>query len=108
MAYYGDHAPQLAGSVVTLATIAVITFALRIYTRVRNGSFGIDDWSMTGAMVSSMRILSKQDAKSSATFYSIDCRLYRWRIQWRRCSSVQTRQRAGEDRHAGEKSRRRC
>lgn len=54
MVYYGDHAPQLAGSVVALATIAVITFALRIYTRVRNASFGIDDWSMTVAMVSSV------------------------------------------------------
>jgi hypothetical protein len=51
MAIYGDHAPQLAGAVIALAVIAYITYGLRIYTRVRNGSFGMDDWSMTVAMV---------------------------------------------------------
>ena len=51
MTYYGDNALQLAGSVIALATIASVTFALRIYTRIRNGSFGIDDWSMAAATV---------------------------------------------------------
>ena len=51
MTYYGDNAPQLAGSVIALAVIAYVTFALRIYTRIRNGSFGIDDWSMAAATV---------------------------------------------------------
>lgn len=51
MAIYGDNAPQLAGSVIALTVIAYVTYGLRIYTRVRNGSFGIDDWSMTIAMV---------------------------------------------------------
>lgn len=51
MVYYGDNAPQLAGSVITLAVIAYITFSLRVYIRVRNGSFGVDDWSMTVATV---------------------------------------------------------
>ena len=52
MTYYGDNAPQLAGSVIALAVIAYVTFALRIYTRIRNGSFGVDDWSMAAATVS--------------------------------------------------------
>ena len=51
MVYYGDSAPQLAGSVIALAVIAYVTFGLRVYTRIRNGSFGVDDWSMTVATV---------------------------------------------------------
>lgn len=51
MAYYGDNAPQLAGSVIALATIAYVVFGLRIYTRIRNGSFGVDDWCMVAATV---------------------------------------------------------
>lgn len=51
MLYY-DRAPQLAGSVISLTIVALITFILRIFTRMRNSSFGIDDWSMTIAMVS--------------------------------------------------------
>lgn len=58
MVYYGDNAPQLAGAVIALATIAYITFGLRVYTRVRNASFGMDDWSMTAAMVSPLERLS--------------------------------------------------
>lgn len=53
MTYYGDHAPELAGAVISLATIAYIVFGLRIYTRIRNGSFGVDDWCMAAATVSS-------------------------------------------------------
>ncbi|KAF1925642.1 uncharacterized protein M421DRAFT_7669 [Didymella exigua CBS 183.55] len=49
MVYYGDNAPQLAGSVITLAIITYVTFGLRVYTRIRIGAFGMDDWSMTAA-----------------------------------------------------------
>ncbi|KAJ8111734.1 hypothetical protein OPT61_g5736 [Boeremia exigua] len=56
MVYYGDRAPKLAGSVISLGVLAVITFSLRIYTRIRNGSFGIDDWSMTAAMLPFMAL----------------------------------------------------
>lgn len=52
MTIYGDNAPHLAGTVIALSTIAYITFGLRVYTRIRNGSFGVDDWSMTAATVS--------------------------------------------------------
>ncbi|KAF9691478.1 hypothetical protein EKO04_010452 [Ascochyta lentis] len=51
MTYYGDNAPQLAGSVIALATIAYIVFGLRMYTRLRNSSFGVDDWCMAAATV---------------------------------------------------------
>lgn len=51
MAIHGDNAPQLAGTVIALSTIAYITFGLRMYTRIRNGSFGMDDWAMTAATV---------------------------------------------------------
>jgi hypothetical protein len=52
MTYYGDNAPQLAASVITLAVIAYVVFGLRVFTRVRNGAFGVDDWCMTAATVS--------------------------------------------------------
>jgi hypothetical protein len=51
MTYYGDNAPQLAGSVIAIAVIAYIVFALRVYTRVRSGAFGVDDWCMCAATV---------------------------------------------------------
>lgn len=59
MVYYGDNAPKLAGTVIGLAIIAYITFVLRIYTRLRHGSFGVDDWSMTAAMVSFFKWLQR-------------------------------------------------
>lgn len=52
MTYYGDKAPNLAASVILLAVIAYITFGLRVYTRLHNGAWGLDDWSMTAAIVS--------------------------------------------------------
>jgi hypothetical protein len=51
MTYYGDHAPRLAGSVIAIAVIAYIVFGLRVYTRLRNRAWGIDDWCMTAAIV---------------------------------------------------------
>lgn len=58
MTIYVDRAPQLAGSVIALVAVASVTFALRIYTRLSNGAFGIDDWSMALAMVSETLLLS--------------------------------------------------
>jgi hypothetical protein len=52
MTYYGDHAPQLAASVIALATLAYIVFGLRVYTRIHNGAWGVDDWCMATAIVS--------------------------------------------------------
>lgn len=52
MTFYGDNAPQLAGSVIGLATLAYIVFGLRVYTRTRLGAWGIDDWCMVVAIVS--------------------------------------------------------
>ena len=59
MVYYGDQAPNLAGAVIVLAIIAYITYGLRVYTRLRNGAFGIDDWTMTAATVSPVVRLSE-------------------------------------------------
>ena len=58
MVYYGDQAPNLAGAVIVLAIIAYITYGLRVYTRLRNSAFGIDDWTMTAATVSPVVRLS--------------------------------------------------
>ena len=57
MVYYGDNAPKLAGTVIALSFIAYITFGLRVYTRIHNGAFGIDDWAMTAATVSPLVLL---------------------------------------------------
>ncbi|KAI4625150.1 uncharacterized protein J4E87_004996 [Alternaria ethzedia] len=51
MTYYGDNAPELAASVIALAVIAYILFGLRVYTRLHNNAWGLDDWSMTAATV---------------------------------------------------------
>ncbi|KAH7384393.1 hypothetical protein DE146DRAFT_770226 [Phaeosphaeria sp. MPI-PUGE-AT-0046c] len=50
MTFYGDNAPQLAASVIALATIAYIVFVLRVYTRLRIEAWGIDDWCMAAAI----------------------------------------------------------
>lgn len=52
MTYYGDNAPKLASAVITIAIIAYVVFGLRIYTRIRHGAFGVDDWCMSAATVS--------------------------------------------------------
>lgn len=52
MTYYGDNAPELAASVIALTVIAFILFGLRVYTRLHNNAWGLDDWSMTAAIVS--------------------------------------------------------
>ncbi|USP74527.1 hypothetical protein yc1106_01801 [Curvularia clavata] len=47
MTYFGDKSPHLAASIIALAVIAYITYGLRVYTRLSNGAWGLDDWSMT-------------------------------------------------------------
>ena len=54
MTFYGDHAPHLAASIITLAVLAYIVFGLRVYTRLRIGAWGMDDWCMAAAMVSTI------------------------------------------------------
>lgn len=51
MAIYQDNAPHLAGAVITLTTIAYLTYALRVYTRVTRKAWGPEDWLMTVALV---------------------------------------------------------
>jgi hypothetical protein len=82
MTYYGDHAPQLAASVITLAVLAYIVFALRVYTRVRNGAWGVDDWCMAAAIVSPVTLPSSwnQHAHISATLHSVDHLMHWWCI----------------------------
>jgi hypothetical protein len=60
MAYYGDNAPELAASVIALAVVAIILFGLRVYTRLHNNAWGLDDWSMTAATVSQPRKTDSQ------------------------------------------------
>lgn len=52
MTYFEDKAPNLAASIIALAVIAYMTFGLRVYTRLHNQAWGLDDWSMTLATVS--------------------------------------------------------
>jgi hypothetical protein len=82
MTYYGDHAPQLAGSVIALAILAYILFSLRVYTRLRNGAWGVDDWCMAAAMVSLITILPLwiQRAHVTALLHSIEHIMHWWRI----------------------------
>lgn len=80
MTYYGDNAPQLAGSVITLAVIAYIVFGLRMYTRIRNASFGVDDWCMVLATVRPHTPLLDltEEADNPDTFYGIDRFMHWW------------------------------
>jgi hypothetical protein len=82
MTYYGDNAPQLAASVITLAVLAYIVFVLRVYTRTRNGAWGVDDWCMAAAIVSFVTLPSLwiQRAHISASLHSVDDLVYWWCI----------------------------
>ncbi|KAF2128003.1 hypothetical protein P153DRAFT_319184 [Dothidotthia symphoricarpi CBS 119687] len=51
MTYFGDSAPGVSATVITLGVIAYLVFGLRVHTRLRNKAWGIDDWCMTIAMV---------------------------------------------------------
>lgn len=56
MAIYGGAAPSLAGSVIMLTTLALLTYGLRIYCRVTRKSWSVEDWIMTAALVRSEAI----------------------------------------------------
>lgn len=47
-----DHAPDVAAAIITLGVVAFFVFPLRVYVRVNNGAWGMDDWCMTAATVS--------------------------------------------------------
>lgn len=51
MAIYGGAAPSLAGSVIMLTTLALLTYGLRVYCRVTRKSWSVEDWIMTAALV---------------------------------------------------------
>jgi hypothetical protein len=89
MTYYGDHAPQLAASVISLATLAYIVFGLRVYTRTRIGAWGVDDWCMVAAIVSLVALLPSwiQCAHISASLHSADHLMHWWCIRRSRHSS---------------------
>jgi hypothetical protein len=82
MTYYGDNAPQLAGSVIALATLAYILFGLRVYTRIRNGAWGVDDWCMAAAMVSIFALVLSciRSAHTLAFLHRVERLMYRWCI----------------------------
>jgi hypothetical protein len=83
MVYYGDNAPQLAGSVIALAVIGYFVFGLRIYTRLHHGAWGVDDWCMSAAIVSSFGSFLRESLTNDIdTLHSINGRMYRRRIQW--------------------------
>lgn len=46
MTYYGDRAPRVTGTVVTLTVLGFLCFSMRVYVRVTNRAWGIDDWCM--------------------------------------------------------------
>ena len=54
MTYFGDSAPRVSATVITLAVIAYVVFGLRVHTRLRNRAWGMDDWCMAAAIVSEL------------------------------------------------------
>jgi hypothetical protein len=54
MTYFGDKAPKVSATVISLAAIAYVVFGLRVHTRLRNKGWGIDDWCMMVATVSDL------------------------------------------------------
>jgi hypothetical protein len=51
MAISADDAPKLAGSVIALTALALVTYALRLYCRVNRRLWAAEDWIMTAAVV---------------------------------------------------------
>lgn len=47
-----DDAPPIAATVITITTLAYVTFGLRIYTRTTRKNWGREDYIMTVALVS--------------------------------------------------------
>lgn len=52
MTLYEDNGPNLAACVITLTASAFLTYGLRLYCRVTQRTWGLEDWFMTGALVS--------------------------------------------------------
>lgn len=52
MVVFEDNAPKVAATIIILLTISLIVFPLRVYTRLKHNAWGIDDWSMSIAVVS--------------------------------------------------------
>lgn len=48
-----DDAPHVAGTVITVTLLAYLTYGMRVYTRITRRSWGMEDWMMTLAAVSS-------------------------------------------------------
>lgn len=63
MTYYGDKAPEVTATVITVAVIAYAVFAMRVHTRLWSRAWGADDWCMTAATVSVFR---NEHTRSSA------------------------------------------
>ena len=55
MVPFEGNAPNLAGTVIALVVLGSIVLPLRIYVRLSNRAFGIDDWLMAIAAVSHKR-----------------------------------------------------
>ncbi|KAL5335225.1 hypothetical protein BJX70DRAFT_375823 [Aspergillus crustosus] len=51
MTITSDHAPNVAGSVIILTAVAFLTYGLRVYCRLSRGSWSVEDWIMTVALV---------------------------------------------------------
>jgi hypothetical protein len=47
-----NRGPQLAGVVIAMVSLAVVTMSLRVYVRVWIRAWGLDDWFMLSAVVS--------------------------------------------------------
>jgi len=52
MVPFEGNAPNLAGTVITLVVLGSIVLPLRLYVRLSNRAFGVDDWLMAIAAVS--------------------------------------------------------
>lgn len=59
MVVYADAAPGLAATTILLTTLALLTYGLRVYTRLSRRSWGPEDWIMTGALVRSIHTQTK-------------------------------------------------
>jgi hypothetical protein len=51
MVVFEDHAPDVVIAIIILAAVSVVVYPLRVYTRIKYGSWGYDDWSMAAAVV---------------------------------------------------------
>ncbi|KAL3478536.1 hypothetical protein BJX99DRAFT_224281 [Aspergillus californicus] len=50
MAIMADNAPNVAGSVIMLTTVALFSYVMRVYCRLTRGSWSVEDWIMTAAL----------------------------------------------------------